>query len=275
MSVGENGLWQQHLPQSADDDTVKTWMKTLFDQIENHVENFYQNNPAHHAINPTEMAVPHLESPYIAGPVKILLSQSSEPIQLIKHCIVWSILSSISPELSIHRSILPDEFTTVPRTHINMDSKTIKQRGEKTSHSKSWVILTCLVTFDRAMSQWRVLTAYLRAQPSSDRNYISKRDRTIQKDVSEISAIFTPWANQKRDSNEKIKNLNSIFISASEKGIKLFSQPSKFQFEWKFLEEARSNDMITVTPSFVKVQDEHAQTLRPPQMLIESTKSRI
>jgi len=130
---GAAGGWEQHLPQSESDGTMRTSVKALFDQIELHVENFYHNAVV--PISPglqTELMKVH--SSYLPDSVVSLLSQTKTPMLLIKHCLAYLIVSRITADSDASASFLPSDFVALPRaiggTRANQD-KPGKQHAKR------------------------------------------------------------------------------------------------------------------------------------------------
>ena len=115
----ENGVtatYESHLPQSADDGTVKTKAKTTLDQLELYVENFYLDRSAGTESSDKELATletPHLSSTHSLGG---LMKESKARIPIIKHVLAYIVTSSISPKGKVGTHLLPSEFTNLPQT---------------------------------------------------------------------------------------------------------------------------------------------------------------
>jgi hypothetical protein len=106
--------WEQHLPQSESDSTIRTSVKALFDQIELHVENFYHNATV--SMSPEMQAeLMKIDSSYLPDSVVGLLPRTKTPTMLIKHCLAHLIVSHITPESETSASFLPADFMALPR----------------------------------------------------------------------------------------------------------------------------------------------------------------
>lgn len=104
---------ENYLPQSADDKTVQTNVKTMLDQVELYVENFYRNDPGLSSVRlHADIAV--FNSPHLPNSLATLLLQSTQATFLIKQALAQSITSSILPRARPGSSLLPDEFMLVP-----------------------------------------------------------------------------------------------------------------------------------------------------------------
>lgn len=105
--------WQRHLPQSADDTTVRSAVKTLFHQVELHVENFYRDS----AVPMTDSLQAELltvDSPHLPESIVALLPRARSQISLIKHCLLSYIVASISTDDNSVPSLLPTDYATLP-----------------------------------------------------------------------------------------------------------------------------------------------------------------
>lgn len=122
--------------------------------------------------------------------------------------------------------------------------------------------------FDQALSQWRVLSAYLRPSPKNDQTYISQRDANISAAATAFTNAFSPWASSASTDSVRCQNVADIFKSAADVGILIFSQASSFTYQWNTPQDNRSG-VVVVTPAFLKVTDENAKVLDNPQVMIQ------
>jgi hypothetical protein len=118
--------WEKHLPQPADDNSIRLTVKTFLHQVELHVENFYSDSAASSNVSEEIQTELHkLDSPLLPNPLAVVLPQARSKTTLIKHCLAHLIVKNIStdgtPDSS--QSFLPLEFVallnTVARTHSN------------------------------------------------------------------------------------------------------------------------------------------------------------
>jgi hypothetical protein len=128
--------WDQHLPQSESDSTIRKSVTALFDQIELYVEYFYRNAVVH--ISPElQTELMNVHSSCQPDSVVSLLSQTKTHTLLIKHCLAYLIVSRITADSDAPASFLPADFVALPRaiggTRANQD-KPGKQ------HAKRFVI---------------------------------------------------------------------------------------------------------------------------------------
>ena len=111
-SSGSNSI-DGFLPQSADDKTVQNDVKTVLDQIELHVENFYQNTQASGSrLADAELAM--FDSPYLPSSLASLLPQTNNSIPLIKHALAHFITACITTPSGTNWSLLPKDFVLLP-----------------------------------------------------------------------------------------------------------------------------------------------------------------
>jgi hypothetical protein len=110
------------LPQTADDQTVRSKVSMLFDQIQQHVENFYRD--VHASITPSmENDLTRFGTPGID--MKELLQSASMPTVAIKHALMGYVLRITSPE--------GDESTLFPSDVVGVGGK--KQFGTPGQYS--------------------------------------------------------------------------------------------------------------------------------------------
>ena len=127
--VNPKHAWEKHLPQPADDNSIRLTVKTFLHQVELHVENFYSDSAAPSNVSDelqTELQM--LDSPFLPKPLAVVLPQARSKTALIKHCLAHLIVKNITAEDNPDpsQSFLPLEFVALPntiaRTHSN-DSK--------------------------------------------------------------------------------------------------------------------------------------------------------
>jgi hypothetical protein len=104
------------LPQPADDTKLRQSVKTLYDRLELHVENFYTDSPTSSSNdNRWSADLQRLETPYLPAPVESLLQQTRAITVVIKHCLAFLVISGINAHTDSPFSFLPEEVTAVPR----------------------------------------------------------------------------------------------------------------------------------------------------------------
>ena len=124
-----SGTYEAHLPQSADDRTIQQEVRATLDQIELHVENFYRNTSSSSS-RPDSANLAVFNSPYLPASLASLLPQAKNRVNLMKHALMQSATSSISPSAGPTRSFLPTEYTSLPSTIASARSSVPAKAGE-------------------------------------------------------------------------------------------------------------------------------------------------
>jgi hypothetical protein len=102
------------LPQEADDKTVGEKVSTLFDQFQLHVENYYRDVKV--SISPAaESELSRFSSPHLSEPLVAFLNSTSRPMTLIKHGLVFHVMSLTVATGESSRTLLPQELVGVAR----------------------------------------------------------------------------------------------------------------------------------------------------------------
>lgn len=109
---GASSLFENCLPQSADDNTVKQRARTTLEQIGFHVETFYQSLSNVGTSNIGDQLA-MFDSPFLPTPLVTLLGQSTDKTPLIMHSLAYFVTLSISPLNGTEHSLLPIEFVTL------------------------------------------------------------------------------------------------------------------------------------------------------------------
>ena len=107
------GSFENHLPQPADDATVTTRVKTILDQIEIHVENFYQQLSGQD-VPKKGNSIAIFDSSDLPDSLASLLERTTDVTPIIKHALAHFVASSISIHGRADSSFLPREFTSLP-----------------------------------------------------------------------------------------------------------------------------------------------------------------
>jgi hypothetical protein len=128
-STDANNAWSldNYLPSPADDNTVRMKVSTLLDQVRLHVDNFYENS----VVSITEdmkLELSRFSSLYLPFQLEPLL-QTSRQTRVIKYCLSWLIVCSMSPEGDPERSLLPIEFVALPNAINKARSKHTPKLG--------------------------------------------------------------------------------------------------------------------------------------------------
>ena len=132
------------LPQSADDKTIHTNVKTTLDQIELHVENFYQNA----ASSSTKFADAELaifNSPYLPKSLAALLPQTNNQVPLIKHALAYFATSCISTTASPDWSLLPKAFVLLPSAIRAASSTSSTKPGKSFYIAQTYIPIASLI----------------------------------------------------------------------------------------------------------------------------------
>lgn len=244
--------YERYLPPSADDKAVEQRTKNTLDQIELHVENYYQNT-SNTSARPNETELASFNSPYLPESLASMLLHSRDKTTLIKHVLAYLVISRISPSAKPGSSLLPAEFIGLPSSAASTEFGPAAKPG-----------------FDQCISRWRVLSAYLRPDPSENTVYIAHRNRQVTELTQLFSRSLTAWKNPKYNDDERMRHLSAIIIEAVDLGICLFSLPTGFEFRWSRNEENK----IEIAPALVKVTDERGHKLAESQVVVTATTSR-
>ena len=108
--------WEKHLPQPADDSSIRMDVRTLLHQVELHVETFY--NDLQNPVNVTDELRAELlkvDSPHLPDSIVTMIAQTRHQSVLIKHCLAQLILGHTSADGSQHQSWLPNDFVALPQ----------------------------------------------------------------------------------------------------------------------------------------------------------------
>ena len=106
--------WLVHLPQPSDDSALCRQARTLFQQIDLHVENFYSNTDVRTLSETADAAVLHYDSHLLPSSITTQLEASINRKAIIKHCLAFLITSKIDPSNATAQSLLPAEIATLP-----------------------------------------------------------------------------------------------------------------------------------------------------------------
>ena len=118
------------------------------------------------------------------------------------------------------------------------------------------------------MSRWRVMTAYLRPDPTKDVAYMAQRDRQINETAESFAKAFAPWKSTGYKDEERARSLSAILEDAANLGIFLFSQPSTMKFHWPAAGEVRSG-RIVISPALLKTTDEKGRDLEEAKVMVD------
>ena len=123
--------WEVFLPQGSDDKTISNTVETLFYCVKQHISNFYINGDK--IITQTASAALglFLHSPSDNLSLEQLLAATPYQDVVLEHCINYLLLSGISFDMPHRFSLLPSEFTALPRAVRN--SKAMGDRDPRGS----------------------------------------------------------------------------------------------------------------------------------------------
>jgi len=234
------------LPQQADDNTVRQKVLTVFDQIGNHVDNYYGDR-AEKLTAAQESDISRYDSPSLGVPLAALLEKSHRKLPIIKHCLGVYTVKLVSSPAGVD-SLLPSEATAVlalPEAH-----------NQRTSGDSNYSL---------ALSRWRMLTAYIRPDlfDGSSLQEVSY-DSRIYELAARFSRAFGPFSKPQYDDRQRTKHLTEVFRSAARLVLWLRSQPSTFKFDWGPTGSERSASAVTTVPALMKTHDGEGAALNPP-----------
>lgn len=257
--------WQKHLPQEKDDVTISKAVKTIFDQIQMHMEGFYNSKPR----KLTGSAAAALERVSPDG-LSRKLSKAPDCLLILEGILIRWIVHRISLRSDAGESFLPFEYTKIPEQN-NWHMESEEGHGGQTEEPKKGQSSLANIPlhnltdpgFSQAFSQWRVLTAFL--HPDSRADQASKKHLNVKIDlgVRALTDAFAPWDIPGRSITNRNESLRRILQLASDAGLMLFAQPSTFVFNW-----SSRQGTVTVSPALVKRLDEAAELLPSPVVLI-------
>lgn len=123
--------WEKHLPQEKDDKTIQQAAKTVFQQVEIHVESYFRSKPG--AL--LERSIKSLEE-VSRDDVPQLLSNSKKAGPIFESILVRWIIHRISLRSTPEESLLPEVFTKIAESnnwHMETDGEL--QHGTKQGKS--------------------------------------------------------------------------------------------------------------------------------------------
>jgi hypothetical protein len=105
--------WQRLIPQPIDDETMSTLIKSLFDQITLHVDNFYAWKSFQLPDLPLDTFT-RLNTNVPPGSLRELMVDSGMQLDVIKHCIAFILTSKIVPGVEADEKLLPPHLALIP-----------------------------------------------------------------------------------------------------------------------------------------------------------------
>ncbi|KAL4964314.1 uncharacterized protein BDV14DRAFT_78404 [Aspergillus stella-maris] len=238
------------IPQPADDDTVRSRILAVIDQVNLHVDNYYAPGSTPIQLSHEQVALlERFDTGQLPAPILTLLAQRGVQRQLITHVLVYSLLRGIESG----GELLPRELATQPQGSQPNAPDPIK-----------------------ALFTWRMLTAHLYANSSSSSRTGTGAgtDRTAANGISrarEFTDAFAPYSISSFSPSERIAHLESLTRLTTNLGIWLFGQPCEFEFAWNM--EKKGRDEFLVQPRVVKVSDERGDMLDKALVLVEGVKA--
>ena len=127
--------YEVHLPQPADDNTLKKRTATFFDRIELHVENFYRKNAVDN-IKLSEAAVGQfneIDTGQLSASLATLVPRAKNILPIAKHILAYMATSAISTSAQPRWSLLPNDLVLIPRTIATSDAPDKSREGESES----------------------------------------------------------------------------------------------------------------------------------------------
>ena len=121
--------------------------------------------------------------------------------------------------------------------------------------------------FKECLSCWRVLTAYIRLDPSTDKLYVADRDRKIVESAQKFTQAFAPWMKPEYSEQDQVQLLASVMRIAAELGIFLWSHPCVPVFQWPAFDP---DDTLIVFPSLLANTDAYGQKLPQARVIFKA-----
>ena len=117
------------------------------------------------------------------------------------------------------------------------------------------------------LSKWRSISAFLLQKNYGQPNF-SKDDAripNISKGLETLDSVLFLYADESRDNQERLLNLEEIIKRAARFGYLLVSQPSLWKFEW----DRSTGSALVVFPGLQQVGDDNGQKMRMPRVVGE------
>lgn len=84
-----------------------------------------------------------------------------------------------------------------------------------------------------------------------------------------FAQAYAPWSVPGASHANRDESLRNILRQARDAGVQLFQQPSTFLFDWSDGGSAQDRAVV-IAPALVRRLDEHAEELRPAEVLVEA-----
>jgi hypothetical protein len=209
--------------------TLRTQIKTLFSQIEMHVDNFYldRSSGISRFTDNQQIQLNPFNTQYLDDAVAGLLPDSQKPQLIIKHCLAYMAISAIDFSL---REIPRYPF---PPTDMLTTHKMILAH-----------------TSESLLRQWRHDTM----------TFIGTDTIASTVNTSEAAANFTtafsPWASTGYSGEGRITHPSRVLQEVVELGADLFGQLAEFRWIWQDRgDPSRAQDRIAVFPALSMITE--------------------
>ncbi|KIW12404.1 hypothetical protein PV08_09681 [Exophiala spinifera] len=279
-SPSDPARWLVYLPQPSDDTELKHQVKTMYNQIDLHVENFYTDRDGGLLTEAVQSILARYETDLLPAPVATIMASTSSKKAVIKHCLTCTIVSRIDAVRPIPQSFLPSEIAALPALLAkNADVEHVSRKKGMHSlnlanhivslSSESWLTENDPV-FDEAYSTWRVLTAYIRPSAAS---LTPTQEASVTSEAANFTEAFGPWSKSRGNAAQKA-NLEEIMRNAIGVGTLLFSQPSVCEFRWIQTSKRHANSAtFYITPALLRTSDASGHALSSPHTLLKAAKN--
>ncbi|KAK5170089.1 uncharacterized protein LTR77_004673 [Saxophila tyrrhenica] len=227
--------WTKHIPQDKGDGAISSALESVFNQIQTHVEGFYEAKPGLISQGDIE-GVKRVSSDSLPW----TLMQSSDAAVLLEAVLVRWVVHRISGRSAAAESLLPAELTAIPEMnqwHMERDGSVdgTRSRGQR--------------GFTQAFSQWRKLTGFLAQEPRTHDASRSQLNSKIEIAVQRLTEALSPWEISRK--SKASLSLHKILLQASDAGTLLFTQSSSYVFDWSSGEGGYGRTLV-VSPALVR-----------------------
>ena len=246
------------LPQQADDATIRSRFSTLYDQIELHIENFY--NDASPVIPPAnEGALSRYDTSILAGPLVGELEQCPRAITLLKHVLCYEIFATTVWPTPGKQSLLPDDLISALKDSHNSEHQA-NDRGKR-APSIQHLLACAFANTTPAISHLQLLATKYR------HNLGTAHGPQSNASARHFTSVFALWSNPSYSEERRTQHLTEVMNSAVDFAVWLFSHPDRFEFQWKGDAHGDGSRIATV-PALVKVMHD-GQPMARVQVLCE------
>lgn len=190
---------------------------TLFEQIEMHVDNFYHSHrPAGHGsvLSATQQGkLQDFDSPHLDDSIAGLLPYASDARELLKHCIVETMISRIdyTSRKSSGDALLPSGLLSTYRL-VSSSPASSSSLAENRTNLRRWrtetISLLGIETVERSMSP------------------------QIQTLAAGLIDAFQPWAVTRYGTEARTSHLSKVLREAVELGLQIFGMPHGARRSW-------------------------------------------